>query len=96
MVDSTKLCKVILLGETGVDKESIIRLFLNNEYEDEDNIMSTTRASYAGKTVSINKLPRKKKIIISSNEEIRVFFRSARIWGERQKCPFFDSGKRIE
>ena len=46
--DATKTCKVVLLGESGVGKTCIIARFINNTFE--DNIMSTTGASYAGKT----------------------------------------------
>ena len=47
--DSVKTCKVVLLGESGVGKTCIIARFINNVFE--DNIMSTTGASYAGKTM---------------------------------------------
>ena len=47
--DSSKTCKVVLLGESGVGKTCIIARFINNTFE--DNIMSTTGASYAGKTM---------------------------------------------
>ena len=49
--DNTKTCKVVLLGESGVGKTCIIARFINNTFE--DNIMSTTGASYAGKTLAI-------------------------------------------
>ena len=47
--DAAKTCKVVLLGESGVGKTCIIARFINNTFE--DNIMSTTGASYAGKTM---------------------------------------------
>ena len=47
-------CKVVLLGESGVGKTCIIARFINNTFE--DNIMSTTGASYAGKTMSFDEL----------------------------------------
>ena len=45
-------CKVILLGETGVGKTGLIARFINNSFE--DNITSTTGASYAGKTMTFD------------------------------------------
>ena len=50
--DNTKTCKVVLLGESGVGKTCIIARFINNTFE--DNIMSTTGASYAGKTLTFD------------------------------------------
>ena len=50
--DTTKTCKVVLLGESGVGKTCIIARFINNTFE--DNIMSTTGASYAGKTMTFD------------------------------------------
>jgi small GTP-binding protein len=52
--DTAKTCKVVLLGESGVGKTCIIARFINNTFE--DNIMSTTGASYAGKTMSFDEL----------------------------------------
>ena len=48
---NAKSIKVVLLGETGVGKTCIIGRFINNTFE--NNIMSTTGASYAGKTLAI-------------------------------------------
>ena len=42
--------KAVLLGESGVGKTCIIARFINNTFE--NNIMSTTGASYAGKTMA--------------------------------------------
>ena len=50
--EATKTCKVVLLGESGVGKTCIIARFINNTFE--DNIMSTTGASYAGKTMTFD------------------------------------------
>jgi len=50
--DNAKTCKVVLLGESGVGKTCIIARFINNTFE--DNIMSTTGASYAGKTMQFD------------------------------------------
>ena len=52
--DNAKTCKVVLLGESGVGKTCIISRFINNTFE--DNIMTTTGASYAGKTMSFDEL----------------------------------------
>ena len=46
------LCKVILLGESGVGKVGLIARFINNSFE--DNIKSTTGALYAGKTMTFD------------------------------------------
>ena len=43
-------CKVVLLGESGVGKTCIIARFINNTFE--ENLISTTGASYAGKTMT--------------------------------------------
>ena len=40
-------CKVVLLGESGVGKTSIISRFINDTFE--DGLVTTTGASYAGK-----------------------------------------------
>ena len=50
--DNAKTCKVVLLGESGVGKTCIIARFINNTFE--DNIMTTTGASYAGKTMQFD------------------------------------------
>ena len=44
--------KAVLLGESGVGKTCIIARFINNTFE--NNIMSTTGASYAGKTMTFD------------------------------------------
>ena len=48
--DGAQTCKVVLLGESGVGKTCIIARFINNTFE--ENLISTTGASYAGKTMS--------------------------------------------
>ncbi len=45
----SSVCKVILVGETGVGKTCIIMRFLNNVYE--ENHISTTGANFASKTL---------------------------------------------
>ena len=42
-------CKVVLLGESGVGKTSIISRYINNTFS--SNNMSTTGASFAAKTM---------------------------------------------
>ena len=48
-MDETESVKAVLLGESGVGKTCIIARFINGTFE--SNIMSTTGASYAGKTM---------------------------------------------
>ena len=50
--DNIEICKVILLGESGVGKRHLISRFINNVFE--DNTTSTTGASYAGKIISFD------------------------------------------
>ena len=50
--DGTQTCKVVLLGESGVGKTCIIARFINNTFE--ENLISTTGASYAGKTMTFD------------------------------------------
>ena len=50
--ENAKSVKAVLLGESGVGKTCIIARFINNTFE--NNIMSTTGASYAGKTLSFD------------------------------------------
>jgi small GTP-binding protein len=50
--NEVKTCKVVLLGESGVGKTCIISRFTNNTFE--DNIMSTTGASYCGKAMTFD------------------------------------------
>ena len=50
--ENAKSVKAVLLGESGVGKTCIIARFINNTFE--NNIMSTTGASYAGKTLAFD------------------------------------------
>ena len=50
--DGAQSCKVVLLGESGVGKTCIIARYVNNTFE--DNGMSTTGASYAGKNMTFD------------------------------------------
>ncbi len=47
--EDAKICKVVLLGESGVGKTSIISRFINDVFE--EGIVTTTGASYAGKNM---------------------------------------------
>ena len=49
MSEGMKSIKVVLLGESGVGKTCIISRFINNVFE--DNIMTTTGASYVSKNM---------------------------------------------
>ena len=48
--EGAQTCKVVLVGESGVGKTCIIARFINNTFE--ENLISTTGASYAGKTMT--------------------------------------------
>ena len=50
--DGSQTCKVVLLGESCVGKTCIIARFINNTFE--ENLISTTGASYAGKTMTFD------------------------------------------
>ena len=50
--EGAQTCKVVLLGESGVGKTCIIARFINNTFE--ENLISTTGASYAGKTITFD------------------------------------------
>ena len=50
--EQAQTCKVVLLGESGVGKTCIIARFINNTFE--ENLISTTGASYAGKTMTFD------------------------------------------
>ena len=50
--ERAQTCKVVLLGESGVGKTCIIARFINNTFE--ENLISTTGASYAGKTMTFD------------------------------------------
>ena len=50
--DGAACCKVVLLGESGVGKTCIITRYINNTFD--DNGMSTTGASYVGKSMSFD------------------------------------------
>mgnify|MGYP002626452312 CR=1 FL=1 len=47
--EDAKTCKVVLLGESGVGKTSIISRFINDNFE--EDIVTTTGASYVGKNM---------------------------------------------
>jgi small GTP-binding protein len=56
--EDAQICKVVLLGESGVGKTSIISRFINNFFA--ENVISTTGASYAGKTMIFDEFGGKK------------------------------------
>jgi len=45
--EDAKTCKVVLLGESGVGKTSIISRFINDTFD--EGLVTTTGASYVGK-----------------------------------------------
>ena len=51
--DAILNCKVVLLGESGVGKTSIITRYVNNYFE--DNSLTTNGASYTYKTIYLEK-----------------------------------------
>ena len=50
--EDEKICKIVLIGESGVGKTCIISRYINNTFE--VNTMSTTGASYAGKSIKFD------------------------------------------
>ena len=56
--EDAQICKIVLLGESGVGKTSIISRFINNFFA--ENVISTTGASYAGKTMIFDEFGGKK------------------------------------
>ena len=50
MEENAKSCKIVLLGESGVGKTSIIDRFINDKFEDEG--ISTIAASFVDKTMT--------------------------------------------
>jgi len=48
--ENLKVCKVVLLGETGVGKTCIINRFIDDKYE--DNVQSSNMASFFSKTMT--------------------------------------------
>ena len=76
-------CKVILLGEAGTNKTDIIARFINNTFE--DNILSTTGASYASKILDFDEYygkPVKFEIFDTAGQEkyrslTKIFYRNA-------------------
>ena len=50
MEENSKSCKIVLLGESGVGKTSIIDRFINDKFEDEG--ISTITASFVDKTMT--------------------------------------------
>ncbi|MCQ2818353.1 MAG: GTP-binding protein [archaeon] len=52
MAEEDTSCKVVLMGESGVGKTSIISQYIDNEFS--DNLMPTTGATYSSKTLKLN------------------------------------------
>ena len=52
MNENEKICKAILVGESGVGKTSIIVRFISDDFS--QNLHSTTGASYASKIMDFN------------------------------------------
>lgn len=50
--ENIKICKVVLIGESGVGKTSVISRFVNNSFDNE--VISTTGASYAVKILTFD------------------------------------------
>ncbi len=50
--DKSKICKTILIGESGVGKTCIIARYINNKYE--DGVMTTHGANYISKNVEFD------------------------------------------
>ena len=78
------LCKVILVGESGVGKTCIIVRFLKNEYA--DGTPSTTGANYASKTLEFKEYNQKLQYEIwdTAGQEkyrglARIFYKDAAI-----------------
>ena len=55
--DNLQNCKVVLLGEAGVGKTCIISRFINDTFE--ENLISTTGATYAGKEMKFKEYDNK-------------------------------------
>ena len=81
-MDDALNCKVILLGESDTNKTQIISHFINNTFK--DNILSTTGASYAAKTLRFDEYGKSVKFEIydtAGQEKYRslskIFYKNA-------------------
>lgn len=77
-------CKVVLLGETGVGKTSIINRYINNTYSADS--MSTSGASFAAKTMYFEEYDKNHKFEIwdtAGQEKYRaltkIFYKDASV-----------------
>ncbi len=52
--ENAKICKLVLIGESGVGKTCIVNRFINDKFE--DNQKSTGTATFATKTMTFNEL----------------------------------------
>lgn len=60
--ETIEVCKVVLLGESGVGKTSIIAQYINNEFT--SNKQSTIGASYSTKSITLSDIQREVKFEI--------------------------------
>ena len=84
MNSNEKICKVILVGESGDGKTCIIVRFISDEYN--QNMMSTTGASYASKIVDFEEYKKSVQFQIwdtAGQEKYRgltkIFYKDAKI-----------------
>lgn len=84
MSEENPSCKVVLLGESGVGKTCIITRYINGYFE--ENGMSTTGASFAGKTMTFEEYGKTVKFDIwdtAGQEKYRaltkIFYKDASI-----------------
>ena len=60
ILSEPKSCKIVLLGESGVGKTSIISRYTTGQFN--ELCQSTNGASYSSKTIKLQKLKKKSKI----------------------------------
>ena len=84
MNENEKICKAILVGESGVGKTSIIVRFISDDFS--QNLHSTTGASYASKIIDFNDYGKKVQFQIwdtAGQEKYRgltkIFYKDAKI-----------------
>ena len=56
-IENEKICKVVLLGESGVGKTSIISRYINNKFS--ETLETTTGASYVSKNMTFEEYKNK-------------------------------------
>ena len=84
MNENEKICKVILIGESGVGKTSIIVRFISDDFS--PYLHSTTGASYASKIIDFNDYGKKVQFQIwdTAGQEMyrgltKIFYKDAKI-----------------